>query len=108
MWIVLAILLSSLILCGAFVLGMLFARYMILDAQESAKRDRFAAESYALAGVRRPTDPKPYIPPKAYVSPIPRTPQRGILPGMGKLDRLMREGKRGTILWRPSDRKKAG
>jgi hypothetical protein len=106
--IVLAAALIGLVCVGMFVLGMLLARYFILDAQESAKYDRLREEYFRLAGVSSITDPKPYVPPKVYVSPFPRTPRNRILPGMGALDRRMKEGKRGVIMWRPSDRRRAG
>lgn len=96
----LAILIVGLMMTGFFVLGMLFMKNTYHDAQEDARHEQLRQEYYRLAGVQKPSDPRPYVPPR------PITPRkRLLLPGMSALDRLMREGKRGTILWRAGDRK---
>jgi len=100
--IILVILILGLMFVGVFVLGALFMKNAYHDAQIEARYDQQRLEYYRLAGVRRPTDPRPYVPPR------PVTPRRqAILPGMGALDRVMKEGKRGTIMWRAGDRQKA-
>lgn len=92
--------LLGIIMIGIFILGALFNKHLTEDAQEQARYDAMRNEYYRLAGVKSIADPRPYVPPR------PRTPRgRVILPGMSKLDRLMREGKRGTIMWRAGDRK---
>ncbi len=101
-YIVLAILLMGLMDVGIFVLGALFMKSSYHDAQEEARYDQQRLEYYRLAGVRKPTDPRPYVPPR------PITPRkRMMLPGMSRLDRMMKEGKRGTIMWRAGDHKNA-
>ena len=100
-YMVLAVILTGFIFVGIFVIGALFMRMQYRDAQEEARYDAMKAEYYRLAGVRTPSDPRPYVPPRPAV---PRA--RGILPGMGKLDRLLKEGKRGTVMWRAGDRQK--
>ena len=101
-YVVLAILCMGLVMVGVFALGMLFMKSAYRDAQEEARYDQTRLEYYRMAGVRKPTDPRPYVPPR------PITPRRRmILPGMSTLDRLMKEGKRGTIMWRADDRKNA-
>ena len=85
-----------------FVLGMLFMRYIVHDEQQEARYDAMRYEYYRLAGVQKPSDPRPYVPPR------PVTPRaKRMLPGMDKLERIMREGKRGTVMWRAGDRKSA-
>lgn len=96
----LAIMLVGLMMTGFFVLGMLFMKNAYHDAQEDARHDQLRYEYYRLAGVQKPTDPRPYVPPRP-ITPRKRT----MLPGMSALDRLMHEGKRGTIMWRAGDRK---
>lgn len=96
----LAIMLVGLMMTGFFVLGMLFMKSAYHDAQEEARHDQLRYEYYRLAGVQKLTDPRPYVPPRP-ITPRKRT----MLPGMSALDRLMREGKRGTIMWRAGDRK---
>ena len=104
---VLSVIFAAFIIMGIFVLGAMFARMMILEAQADAKQDKLREEYYRLAGVKTLSDPRPYVPPRAIVNPRPRAPRsRMILPGMGTLDRLMKEGKRGTIMWRAGDRQK--
>ncbi len=100
---VLAILLFGVMMLGVFIMGALFMRSIVRDAQEEARHDALKYEYYRLAGVQKPTDPRPYVPPRPYT---PRA--RSFLPGMGKLDRLLHEGKRGTVMWRAGDRKSAG
>jgi len=97
-----AILFLGMMFTGVFVLGALFMKMIVHDAQQEARHDELRYEYYRMAGVKKPTDPRPYVP------PIPRTPRaRSFLPGMSKLDRLLREGKRGTVMWRAGDRKSA-
>ena len=99
----LAVIMLGLMALGIFILGALFMRAVIHDEQQEARYDALRYEYYRLAGVQKPTDPRPYVP------PMPITPRaKRILPGMDKLDRLMREGKRGTVMWRAGDRKNAG
>lgn len=105
--IVLAIILVGFILVGVFVLGMLLAVRLLTDAQDDARYDRLKEEYYRLAGYRNPGDPMPYCPPKSVVIPSRKLPRKTMLPHMNTLDRRMREGKRGTILWRAGDRQKA-
>ena len=99
MYIALAILIVGVILVFIFVLGGLYTRHIILDSLDEARRQRMAEEYYRLAGVRSLADPKPYVPPTIR----PRTPGVRMLPHMNTLDRLLHEGKRGTIMVRPSD-----
>lgn len=101
MYIIVGILLISIIMVCSFVVGALFSKHLIEDAQEQARYDAMRNEYYRLAGVKTIADPRPYVPPR------PRTPRaRTLLPHMTQLDRLMHEGKRGTIMWRAGDRKK--
>ena len=98
----LSILIGAFIILGVFVLGMLFMRHIIHEEQQEARYDAMRYEYYRMAGVQRPSDPRPYVPPR------PATPgARRMLPGMDKLERIMREGKRGTVMWRAGDRKSA-
>lgn len=100
---VLGVLLVGLMMTCMFVCGALFMKMSYRDAQEDARYDAMRYEYYRMAGTQRPTDPRPYVPPR------PVTPRRRpILPGMSALDRLMKEGKRGTVMWRAGDRQKAG
>ena len=101
---VLLILMAGLILVGVFTLGMLLAVRLLTDAQDDARYDRLREEYYRMAGFKNLGDPKPYVPPQSAVIPSNKTPRNRILPGMSKLDRLMHEGKRGTVMWRPEDR----
>lgn len=97
-----SILVTGFILLGVFILGMLFMRYIVHDEQQEARCDAMRYEYYRLAGVQKPSDPRPYVPPR------PVTPRaKRMLPGMDKLERIMREGKRGTVMWRAGDRKSA-
>ena len=98
----LGILFVGLMFVCIFALGALFMKSAYRDAQQEARYDQQRLEYYRLAGVQKPTDPRPYVPPRPI---IPR--RRTMLPGMSKLDRLMKEGKRGTILWRAGDHKNA-
>ena len=105
---VLVALLLGLVFVGIFVLGMLFSLRLWNDAREDAMYERVKEEYYLACGFRHVGDPVPYVPPKSVVVSRRKTPRaRRLLPGMSKLDRLMREGKRGTIMWRAGDRKKA-
>ena len=83
----------------AFILGGLFARRLMCDALEEARRQRVTEEYYRLAGAHRQSDPKPYVPPAIR----PKTPRSRYLPHMNTLDRLLHEGKRGTIMVRAGD-----
>ena len=102
MYILLGILLLGVFFICAFILGGLFARHLILDALDEARQQRQTEEYYRLAGVRTQSDPKPYVPPTIR----PRTPRVRYLPCMNTLDRLLHEGKRGTIMVRAGDRRK--
>ena len=96
---VLAVLFVGLIMTGLFALGALFMKTFYREAQTEARYDALRYEYYRLSGVKRPTDPRPYVPPR------PVTPRkRAFLPGLSALDRLMKEGKRGTVMWRAGDR----
>ena len=101
--ITLAVILTGLMMIGIFVLGMLFAVRLLSDAREQNQYDRLREEYYRLAGYRQQGDPKPYFPPRQAA----RYTQR-ILPGMSALDRMIRQNKRGTIMWRSGDRQKVG
>ena len=97
---VLSVLLVGVLMVLTFVLGALFSKHLIEDAQEQARYDAMRNEYYRLAGVKTVADPRPYVPPR------PKAPRvRTILPGMSQLDRMLHEGKRGTIMWRAGDRK---
>lgn len=106
-FIVLAIILMGFVFVGIFVLGMLFAVHLVTDAQDDARYERLREEYYRLAGYKNIGDPRPYVPPKSVVIPRNKLPRNRMLPGMNALDRLMREGKRGTVMWRAGDRQKA-
>ena len=101
MYIVFAIVLIGIIMTCVFMLGGFFARHMMMDALDEARRQRTIEEYYHLAGYHQTGDPKPYIPPTLR----PRTPRSRYIPHMSTLDRLLREGKRGTIMVRAGDRK---
>ena len=105
-FVVLAVALVGLIMVGIFTLGAFFAVRLITDAQDDARYDRLRQEYYMMAGYRNPGDPKPYVPPKSAVITRSKTPRNRMLPGMSALDRLMKEGKRGTMMWRAGDRNK--
>ena len=103
MYTALAILLVGIMFLCVFVLGMIVMRMIIHDEQQEARYDALRYEYYRLAGVQRPTDPRPYVPPR------PITPRaKRFLPGMSAIERMLREGKRGTVMWRAGDRKSAG
>ena len=104
MYIVLAIAFLGVMMVGVFILGGMFARHMILESLDEARRQRIAEDYYRLAGVRTPADPRPYVPPTVR----PKAPRSRMIPHMSTLDRLLREGKRGTIMVRAGDRRKAG
>lgn len=98
-YVTLAIMVTGFIILGVFVLGMLFMRHIVHEEQQEARYDAMRYEYYRLAGVQKPSDPRPYVPPK------PVTPRaRRVLPCMDKLERLMHEGKRGTVMWRAGDK----
>ena len=95
------LILGAIMVCF-FILGALFSKHLIEDAQEEARYDAMRYEYYRLAGVKTIADPRPYVPPR------PKAPRaRMMLPGMSQLDRLMHEGKRGTIMWRAGDHNKS-
>lgn len=94
---------SGLLLVCVFVLGGLFAVHLMTDAQDSARYEELKRRYYEVSGYRHPGDPKPYVPPRSLA-----VSGRGMLPHMNALDRMMRSGKRGTILWTADDRKKVG
>ena len=102
MYIVLGILLVGIMMVCVFILGGLYSRHLILDALDEARRQRASEEYYRMAGARTADDPKPYIPPTLR----PRTPRARTIPHMNTLDRLLHEGKRGTIMVRAGDRNK--
>ena len=93
------VMLDCIIALAIFIAGVLFGRKILRDAIDDACYDRLKEEYYRLAGYRYPGDPKPYVPPKSVVIPRRRVPRSRMLPGMGALERAMREGKRGTIMW---------
>lgn len=101
LYVVLAVILGGLMMTGIFTLGALFAVNLVNDAQDESRYARLREEYYRLAGYRTTADPKPYVPPRQVVI---KTPRHRMLPGMNALDRLMKEGKRGTIMWRAGDR----
>lgn len=102
-YIVLACILCCVLFLCVFVLGALFCKHMMEDAKAEARYDAVRYEYFRLAGVRTPSDPQPYVP------PMVRTPRAGhFLPGMAQLDRMLRSGKRGTVMWRAGDRRNAG
>ena len=102
MYIVFAIIIFGVMFVCAFIIGGIFARHLIMDALDEARRQRQSEEYYRLAGYHHVGDPKPYVPPTLR----PRTPRARILPHMSTLDRLLHEGKRGTIMVRAGDNKK--
>jgi len=104
-YVFLVIILIGLMALCIFVLGALFMRRIILEAYDEARYDRAKQDYYWRAGVRNDDDPKPYFPPRITPMARPRTPRNRILPGMGALDRRLREGKRGTVMWRAGDRR---
>jgi len=102
MYLVLGIMLFGVLMVCVFILGGLFTRHLILDALDEARRQRQTEEYYRLAGVHTQSDPKPYVPPTIR----PKAPRSRYLPHMNTLDRLLHEGKRGTIMVRAGDRNK--
>ena len=103
---VLALILIGLMMVGIFTLGALFGAHLINDAQDDARYDRLREEYYRMAGYRNPGDPQPYFPPRSVVIPSRKTPRSRLLPGMSAIDRLLKEGKRGTVMWRAGDLQK--
>ena len=102
MYMVLGIILVGILMVCVFILGGIFARHLMLDALDEARRQRTCEEYYRMSGYQRVGDPKPYIPPTTR----PKAPRAGVLPHMNTLDRLLHEGKRGTIMVRAGDRRK--
>lgn len=100
-YIVLAIILVGLMMTGIFTLGALFAIRLTTDAHDEAQYDKLREEYYRLAGYRNSGDPKPYFPSQPAAEYT-----RRMLPGMSALDKLMKRGQRGTIMWRAGDRQK--
>lgn len=102
MYIVLAVVLLGIINVCVFILGGIFARHLMIDALDEARRQRQSEEYYRLAGYQSVGDPKPYVPPTLR----PKAPRSKMLPHMNTLDRLLHEGKRGTIMVRAGDHRK--
>ena len=100
MEIVFGIMIIMALIVSAFMLGGLFARHLMMDALDEARRQRQMEEYYRLCGYQKVGDPAPYVPPTIR----PRTPRSRVLPHINKLDRLLREGKRGTIMVTAEDR----
>lgn len=100
MYIVLVALLFALLMLICFVAGAYFCSRTMEIAQRQAREDALHYAYYHMAGVMSPTDPMPYVPP---VTPRART----FMQGMSKLDRLLKQGKRGTIMVRAGDRNKS-
>ena len=98
--ILLACVIFGILFICVFLIGGLYTRHLIDDAREQMRHDQLREEYFRLAGAKRLSDPRPYVPPVI-------KPRRTILPHMDKLDRMMRAGKRGTIIWRAGDRKSA-
>ena len=105
-YIVVSVALVGLLMVGIFALGMLFAANLLADAHDAAQYDRLREEYYMLAQFKNIKDPRPYVPPQSVVIPNRKLPRSKWLPGMSSLDRLMRNGKRGTIMWRAGDRRR--
>jgi len=102
MYIVLGIFLLGVLFVCVFILGGIFARHLIMDALDEARQERITEDYYRLAGCTSKSDPKPYVPPTVR----PKTPRARMIPHMNTLDRLLHEGKRGTIMVRAGDRNK--
>ena len=79
----------------AFILGGIYTRRVMLDALDEARRQRQMEEYYRLCGYQKVGDP----------TIRPKTPRARVLPHMNRLDRILHEGKRGTILVTAEDRK---
>jgi len=106
--VVCVVFLLGLCFVGVFVLGMLFSLRLWNDAREDAMYERLKEEYYKLAGFKHEGDPEPYVPRPAVLSRRKTPRAHRILPGISKLDRMLREGKRGTIMWRAGDNNKVG
>lgn len=102
MYIVLAVVLLGIINVCVFILGGIFSRHLMMDVLDEARRQRQSEEYYRISGYQRVGDPKPYIPPTLR----PRAPRARMLPHMDALCRVLKEGKRGTIMVRAGDRRK--
>lgn len=102
MYIVLGFLLVGIVMVCVFILGGIFARHLMMDALDEARQQRANEEYYRLAGYQHVGDPKPYVPPTLR----PKAPRSKMLPHMNTLDRLLHEGKRGTIMVRAGDHRK--
>lgn len=94
------IIITGLVMTGIFTLGALFALRITTDAHDAEQYDKLREEYYRLAGYRNPGDPKPYVPSMADA----KYTRRRMLPGMNALDRMIKQGRRGTLLWRAGDR----
>ena len=90
---------AGLILVGVFISGMLFMRSIICDEAMREQYNDIRREYYSLAGVKNMSDPLPYVP------PIQR---RSTLPCLYSLERRLRQGRRGTVMWKAGDRMKYG
>ena len=99
--VVIAVLIAGLMMTGIFTLGALFAMHITNDAHEQDDHARMREEYYRLAGYRQASDPKPYFPNRTCAEYTQR-----VLPGMSALDKLMKQGKRGTVMWRGGDLRK--
>lgn len=102
MYMVLAIVFLGIMFLCAFIIGGIFTKNLIIEALDEARRERKAEDYYRLAGCKTESDPKPYVPPTLK----PRTPRARMIPHMNALNRLLKEGKRGTIMVRAGDRYK--
>ena len=102
MYIVFAIVLLGIMNVCVFILGGLFSRHLMMDALDEARQQRMREEYYRLAGYQYVGDPKPYVPPTLR----PKAPRSKMLPHMNTLNRLLHEGKRGTIMVRAGDHRK--
>ena len=100
MYFAVAVVIFGILFLCAFICGGLYTRHLMLDALDEARRQRQAEEYYRLAGYQKVGDPKPYIPPTLR----PKTPKARSIPHMSTLDRLLHEGKRGTILVRADEK----
>lgn len=90
-----SVVLIAILLIVAFMTGVWFANRTAKDAREDAEYARLRDEYYRIAGYRCAGDPKPYVPPQSQF--------RRVLPGMGDLDKLLKNGQRGTVMWKAGD-----
>lgn len=102
MYIVLGVIFTGILMVCTFILGGLYTRHLMMDALDEARRQRQSEEYYRLAGYQHVGDPKPYIPPTTR----PKAPRARMIPHMDALDRLLHEGKRGTIMVKGGENEK--